>query len=58
MAATLGTDDRLIEEERGPGRIRVRQGTACVDVRDSRIGLVDPFSQSIRPPPKLAESCK
>ena len=58
MAATIGTDERLVEEDRGPGRLRVRQGTGCVDVRDSRVGLVDPFSQSMRPPPKLAESCK
>lgn len=49
---------QVSEEDRGPGRKRLRIGRDCVDTRDSRIAGIDPFSASTRPTPKLAESCR
>lgn len=57
FARTLGTDDRIVEEQRGEGRHRVRQGTSCVDVKVGRDAQLDPFNQSYRPTPRLAGPC-
>jgi hypothetical protein len=58
LAEPLGSDERLVEERRGEGRIRVREGAACVDVREARSAQLDPFSQSTRATPRLAEACR
>jgi hypothetical protein len=47
----------LIEENLGNGRLRLRRGRNCVDLRDSRMAQVDPFNQSVSPIPKQAEDC-
>jgi hypothetical protein len=57
FARTLGTDDRLVEEWRGEGRHRVRQGTSCVDVKVARDAQLDPYNQNYRPAPRLVERC-
>lgn len=57
LAAALGSDERRVEEARGEGRLRIRQGRDCVDVRVARNTGLDPFNQSIRPSPKLVEPC-
>jgi len=58
LAATLGSDPRRSEESRGEGRLRVREGASCVDVRVSRNTQIDPMEQSYRPTPKLVETCR
>jgi hypothetical protein len=57
MARTIGSDERLLEEARGDGRRRVRQGTTCLDVHPSRAGVIDPIGQSERPNPALVGAC-
>ena len=57
LASKLGSDDRWIEERRGDGRLRVRKGASCVDVRPARGAELNPFEQSTRPIPRLVESC-
>lgn len=46
-----------IEEDRGEGRRRWRQGTDCLDVAPSRQDTLDPWSRSTRPSPKLVAPC-
>ena len=57
LAGKLGSDDRWIEESRGDGRLRVRKGASCVDVRPARGAELNPFDQSVRPTARLAEAC-
>ncbi len=57
LAAKLGSDDRWIEDARGDGRLRVRKGASCVDVRPTRGAELNPFDQSVRPIPRLVEAC-
>ena len=57
LAGRLGSDDRWIEEARGDGRLRVRKGASCVDVRPARGAELNPFDQSVRPTARLAEAC-
>lgn len=57
FARTLGTDDRIVEEWRGEGRHRVRQGTSCVDVKVARDAQLDPYNQNYRPTPRLVGQC-
>jgi hypothetical protein len=47
----------LREESLGQGRIRLRQGQRCVELRDARMAQIDPFNQRISPIPKQAEDC-
>ena len=58
LADALGRDERTTEEARGDGRIRVRKGADCVDVREARGAQLDPIGQSTRPTPRLAEACR
>ena len=58
LARELGTDPRLSDELRGDGRVRIRRGADCVDLRDARSAAIDPFSQTTRPPPKVGEACR
>ncbi len=58
LADALGRDERTTEEARGDGRIRVRRGADCVDVREARSAQLDPIGQSTRPTPRLAEACR
>lgn len=57
MARTLGSDTRLIEEARADGTVRVRQGSACVDLKRTRASQLFPFDPSIQQSPRLAEAC-
>jgi len=57
LAQTLGSMDTLVEENRGPGRTRIRKGRNCIDLRDAVSGGIDPFNQALRPTPKLGEDC-
>ncbi len=57
MARTLGSDARLTEEARADGTLRLRQGSACVDLKTTRASQLFPFDQSTRPSPRLAEAC-
>jgi hypothetical protein len=57
FAQTLGSDETLIEESRGEGRIRVKRGRTCLDVRVARNAELDPYSMSYRPTPKVVEDC-
>lgn len=57
MAHTLGSDSRLTEEARADGTVRLRQGSACVDLKTSRAAQLFPFDQSTRSSPRLAEAC-
>jgi hypothetical protein len=56
FAASLGTDSGP-EEERIVDGIRVRYRGQCALVHDSRAAGLDPFSQSTRPTPKVAQPC-
>ena len=58
LADALGRDERTTEEARGDGRIRVRKGADCVDVREARSAQLDPIGESTRPTPRLAEACR
>ena len=58
MADTLGTDTTLREQELSNGTTRLRQGTECVEVSESRIGNIDPFNNSMRPTPRVAHPCR
>jgi len=57
FAQNLGSDETLIEEARGEGRIRVRQGRTCLDVHVARNAELDPFNMSYRPTPKIVDDC-
>ena len=48
----------LIEESLGNGRLRIRRGRDCIDLRDTRMAQIDPFNQSVSPIPKQAEDCQ
>ena len=54
FAATLGTDTTLHEDALPNGGRRFRQGTACVETRESLSAQTDPFGGS---KPKIARSC-
>lgn len=58
LAGRLGNDDRWAEEHRGDGRLRVRKGASCVDVQPARGVELNPFDQSVRPIPRLVETCQ
>jgi len=51
------TSTPLREEAMGNGRVRLRQGDRCVDLRDARMAQIDPFNRSGHPIPKQAEDC-
>ncbi len=53
-----GSDERLTEENQGNGRIIVRKGRDCYDVRVARNAELDPYSQSTRPTGKVVMSCR
>lgn len=55
MGATF--DTRLVEEDLGEGRRRIRQGANCVVVRQSRIGQLMPFNESAVRTPALVGAC-
>lgn len=57
MARALGSDTHLTEEARAAGTVRLRQGSACVDLKTTRASQLFPFDQSTRPSPRLAEAC-
>lgn len=57
MAATLGSDRRMVEEDLGAGRRRFRQGAECVIVTESRIGQLLPFNEGATRSPRLATGC-
>jgi hypothetical protein len=50
-------DGPLREEALGNGRLRLRQGRRCVELRDARMAQIDPFNQSVSPIPKQGEDC-
>lgn len=58
MAAALGSDPRLREEIINPGHRRIRQGSRCVDVQDTRNAQINPFNENARMGPKLMSACK
>ncbi len=58
MARALGSDTHLTEEARAAGTVRLRQGSACVDLKATRASQLFPFDQSTRPSPRLAEACE
>jgi len=58
MADTLGTDTTLREQQLSNGTVRLRQGTQCVEVSESRIGNIDPFNNSMRPTPRVTHPCR
>ena len=59
MAATLGSDARVTEENLGDGRRRLRSGATCVIVTPSRAGQLDPFGQPAQrgSAPSLVSPC-
>ena len=56
VAANRGADSGPAEECIADG-IRVRSRGQCARVHDSRAAGLDPFSQSTRSTPKVAEPC-
>lgn len=58
MAATLGTDETMREDGFADGRIRVRQGTSCVEHSEARIQQLDPFNASVNRLPRSSTACK
>ena len=56
FAATLGTNTAQTEERIVDG-VRIRRGNSCVLVHESKGSFIDPFNQSGRPMPKMAEKC-
>ena len=57
MAQALGTDTRLVEVIHPDGSVRIRQGTSCYGLRESRAAALDPFNSALRPSPRLASAC-
>lgn len=57
LARALG-ETPLIQENLGDGRLRLRRGRDCVELRDARMAQLDPFNQSVSPIPKQAEGCR
>lgn len=57
FARAIGSDERLVEERRGEGRHRVRQGTRCLDVKVARDAEIDPYNQNYRPATRLVGDC-
>jgi hypothetical protein len=55
MATTL--DTRVIEEDLGDGRRRLRRGDDCVIVKPSRIGQLMPFNEAAARTPALVGAC-
>lgn len=58
MAAALGSDPTLREEIINPGHRRMRQGSLCLDVNDTRNSQLNPFDENARLGPKLMSKCK
>lgn len=56
LARDLG-DTGWREELLGDGRIRMRKGARCIELRDAHMAQIDPFNQSVSPIPKQAEDC-
>ncbi len=57
MALALGSDPSRREEIIGPGHRRIRQGSSCYDVNDSRDSQINPFDERTRGN-KLISTCK
>ena len=57
LADKLGTAHPERVKERMANGMRVRQGSSCVVVRESRASAQDPFNQSVRQMPRLVEAC-
>ena len=55
LAAAL--DTRVIEEDLGDGRRRIRQGANCVIVKPARIGQLTPFDEAAARMPALVGEC-
>ncbi len=55
MAANF--DTRLMKEELGDGRRRLRQGASCVIVTPSRVGQLMPFNEAAARTPSLVSAC-
>ena len=55
MAGAL--DTRVIEEDFGDGRRRIRRGADCVIVQQSRIGQLMPFNEAAARTPSLVGAC-
>ena len=58
MALALGSDPSLREEIINPGHRRIRQGSTCIDINDTRNSQLNPFDENARMGPKLTSKCK
>jgi hypothetical protein len=58
MAAAIGSDPTLREEIINPGHRRIRQGSRCLDLKDTRNSQINPFDETARMGPKLMSACK
>ncbi|MEJ6005518.1 hypothetical protein WG899_08165 [Paucibacter sp. AS339] len=58
MATALGSDPSLREEIIAPGHRRIRKGSTCVDMNDSRDSQINPFDENARQMPRLMSPCK
>ena len=52
-----GFDTRLIEDELGEGRRRLRRGANCVIVTPSRVGQLMPFDDAAARTPSMVSTC-
>lgn len=57
MAATLGSDTRVVVEEFGNGRRRIRQGTSCTIVQPTRMKELFAFDDAAQRAPSLSGRC-
>jgi len=57
FARSLGSDPTLTEQAMGDGRVIVRRGRECYDVRTAHNANLDPFNQSYRPSQRVVGDC-
>jgi hypothetical protein len=56
IARVVGSD-KVTEEHLGDGRMRLRKGSECVELRPNAAGQLSPFNESVSPSNRLATKC-
>lgn len=58
LQAALGSaDGPMVESVLADGSVMLRRGSLCVIARPNRAGKLDPFNQSVSPPPRQVDRC-
>ena len=56
IARAVGSD-QVVEQPLGDGRLRLRKGSGCVELRPNAAGQLAPFNESVSPSNRLATNC-